>query len=156
MKRSVALAVPALLLSAACAGLPDILNEGPTAPIAVDAAAYVDVWAGYQSSAHYDLRADGTFTATGVPVGQLGDLYQRTGRVGPFHGHGHWRLDNPTTTSPPTAWNVLLDFDELLDADNSQVQRRGTLQFYATEPTDPRANHVLLLETDGDYFQRLR
>jgi hypothetical protein len=156
MKRSIALAVPALLLAGACAGLPDILNEGPTTPIDVSADRYVDVWAGYQSSARYDLRADGTFTATGVPAGQLGNLYERTGRVGPFHGHGHWRLGNPSKSSPPTAWNVVLDFDELLDADNSQVQRRGTLKFYATRPTDPTTNYPLILETDGDYFQRLR
>jgi hypothetical protein len=155
VKRSIALAIPALLLTAACGGLADILDDGPTVSVAVESDAYVGVWAGFQSSARYDLRADGTFTATGVPVGQLGNLYERTGRVGPFHGHGHWRLGNPTKTSTPIAREAVLDFDELLDADNTQVQPRGTLQFYATMPRDPTA-HALLLETEGDYFQRLR
>ncbi|OJF10413.1 hypothetical protein [Couchioplanes caeruleus] len=156
-KRSIALAIPALLLTAACGGLADMLNDGPTAPWEVDAATFVDVWAGYQSSAHYDLRSDGTFTATGVPAGQLGDLYERTGRVGPFHGHGHWKLDDPSNDSPPTSRKAALDFDELLDADNSHVPRPGTIQFYAMVPKDSGFSPAVILETDeGDHFQRLR
>jgi hypothetical protein len=155
VKRSVALAVPALLLAMGCGGLADMLDDGPTVSVPVEADVYVGVWAGFQSSARYDLRADGTFTATGVPVAQLGDLYERTGRVGPFHGHGRWRLSSPTKTSTPVAREAVLDFDELLDADNTRLQRRSTLRFYATVPRDPTA-HALLLETDDDYFQRLR
>ena len=156
MRWRVALAVPALLMVAACGGLADMLEDGPTISVAVEADFFVGVWGGFQSSARYDVRADGTFTATGVPAGQLGEIYERTGRVGPFHGRGHWRLGNPTKTTPPIAREAVFDFDELLDTDNSQMRQRGSVRFWATVAEDPRANRAMILETDGDdYFQRL-
>ncbi|MEV4135541.1 hypothetical protein AB0J72_25605 [Dactylosporangium sp. NPDC049742] len=114
----------------------------------------VGVWAGYESSARYELRANGTFAATGVPAGQLGTIYERTGRVGPFHGHGHWKLGTMSQSSPQTSREAVLNFDELLDADNSPVEQRGNVQLNASPPTDA-PDHVLILTTGGDWFQRL-
>ncbi len=147
------LAVPALLLAAGC-GLGEALADYPTVPVEVSAADLVGVWAGHESSARYDLRADGTFTATGVPVVQLGPLDERTGRVGPFHGHGRWRLGTTPQSPPATAREAVLDFDELLDADDSRVERLGVVHLNAATPTES-PDHVLILTTTHDWFQRL-
>ncbi|MGI5176846.1 hypothetical protein ACQEVZ_10985 [Dactylosporangium sp. CA-152071] len=153
MKRRLVLAVPALLLSAAC-GLGEALADYPTEPVEVGTADLVGVWAGYESSARYDLRADGTFEATGVPVSQLGTFFEDSGRLGPFHGHGHWRLGTMAQSSPQTSRDAVLDFDELLDADNSRIERRGDVHLNAATPTDA-PDHVLILTTTHDWFQRL-
>ncbi|GAA1557459.1 hypothetical protein GCM10009827_092990 [Dactylosporangium maewongense] len=152
MKRRIALAVAALVLTAGCA-IGDILEEGPTASVALEATSYVGVWAGHQSSVRYDLKPDGTFTATGVPVAHLGSLHERTGRVGPFHGHGQWKLDDPTEIATPIARAAVLTFDELLDTDDTRVEQR-TVKLWACMPTHPEASHVLMMRIEDDWLQR--
>ncbi|MEV6598540.1 hypothetical protein AB0M36_16930 [Actinoplanes sp. NPDC051346] len=162
MKRSVLLAVPALLLVAACGGISDMLSDSPTMPIQESSASYVGVWAGYESSARYDLRADGTFTATGLPVDQLDEtLYERDGRLGPFRGRGHWKLGPMLKSSPKTppeeSRRAVLTFDELRDADDSSVKQRGAIELNAAMLIDaPPGAGTMFLVTDDDWFQRLR